>query len=126
MADLADSQTIPGQIPIAINSRYTLTVENFSVQRSRSVAVATGFGGNFAKRKGVPQWTISWEMPPLLSGGYEVPLSVLEGTMTISYWVGAQEYTLDGVDLSGETLSVQMQAGNTSTQFSATALNRTP
>lgn len=123
MPDLADQQMIPGQVPVRINDTYAITIENLSVQGTRSVAVASGFAGNFAKRKGIKQFTFSFDMPPLVVG-YEVPLAVLEQPFKLTYVVGSVEYDLDGCDLSDDSLSVAQQSGNTTSQFRGNALNR--
>ena len=125
MTMLPDQQMIPGQCPISINHQFALTVEDFSVQRSRPVSVATGFAGNFGKRVGVAQYTFSYTMPPL-ANGYEVPLAVLSQPHSITYLVGNQEFTLDGCDLSSDDLTVAMAAGTTGSKFSGNALKRTP
>lgn len=126
MADLAEQQFIPGQIPIAINHTYTTTVENFSVNKTRASAVATGFAGNYAKRTGVPQYTFDFDMPPLATGGQEVPSSVLRVPFTLTYFVGDQQFQLDGCEANDESLTVAMQQGNTTQKFRGNALSRTP
>jgi hypothetical protein len=126
MPDLADQQFIPGQIPILINDKFALTIENFSVQKTRASSVATGFAGNYAKRKGVAQFTFSFDMPPLATGGFEIPLAVLESTFKLSYRIGAQPFDLDGCDVNDEDLAAAMQSGNTTAKFRGNALNRVP
>lgn len=125
MADLAEQQTIPGQVPVLINHTYALTIENLSVQRTRSSSVATGFAGNFAKRTGVYQYSFNFEMPPLATG-WEVPVEVLAAPFTLTYRVGALEYSLDGCEVNDDSLSVAMQQGNTSSTFRGNALQRKP
>jgi hypothetical protein len=125
VADLAEQQTIPGQVPVLINHTYALTIENLSVQRTRSSSVATGFAGNFAKRTGVYQYSLSFEMPPLATG-WEVPVEVLAAPFTLTYRVGALEYSLDGCEVNDDSLSVAMQQGNTQSTFRGNALQRKP
>ncbi len=126
MADLPAQQFIPGQIPVLINHAFSLTIENLGVQRNRASSVATGFSGNFGKRTGVYQYAFSFDMPPLATGGWEVPLTELSSTFTLTYRVGDQEFTLDGCDVNSDDLAVAMQSGNTTTKWSGNALSRTP
>jgi len=120
-----DQQNIPGQVPVLINHTFALTIENFSVHRTRSSAVATGFAGNFAKRKGVFQYSFEFDMPPL-TVGYEVPLAVLEQPFTLTIRPGASEYSYGGCEVNDDDLSVAMQAGSTSSKFRGNAIDRTP
>jgi len=126
MPDLALQQFIPGQVPVLINHTFALTIENLTVQRTRSSSVATGFAGNYAKRKGVYQYAFTFDMPPLATGGFEVPLPVLSETFTLTYRVGDQEFTLNGADVNDDDLNVAMQQGNTTTKFRGNALSRSP
>lgn len=123
---MPDQQRIPGQCPILVNHTFALTIENFSVQRTRSSSVATGFAGNYAKRTGIYQYSFNFDMPPLATGGYEVPLTVLASAHSITYRVGDQEFTLDGCEVNSDDLSVAMAAGNTTSKFTGNALRRSP
>lgn len=125
MAELPPQQIIPGQVPILWNHTFALTIENFSVQATAASSVATGFAGNYATREGVPQYTFSFDMPPLASG-FEIPLSVLKTRGTITYRVGEQEYNLYGAKVNDDDLSVSMQQGNTTSKFRGNALSRDP
>lgn len=126
MPDLALNQFVPGQIPILVNHRFLLTVEDFSVARTRSSSVATGFAGNFAKRTGVYQYSFSFSMPPLATGSFEVSLGELGAPFTLSYRIGAQEFSLVGCEVNDDDLSVAMQAGSTTAKFRGNALSRVP
>jgi len=126
MPDLALQQFIPGQVPILIDHTFALTIENLTVQRTRASSVATGFAGNYAKRTGVYQYTFSFDMPPLATGGFEVPLSVLSKPFTLTYRVGDQEFSLNGAEVNDDDLNVAMQQGNTTSKFRGNALSRTP
>lgn len=122
---LADQQIIPGQVPVLINHTYALTIEDLSVNRTRASAVRTGFAGNFAKSEGVYQYTFNFTMPPLATG-YEVPLATLAAPFSLTYRLGAIEFTLNGCTANDDSLTVAQQAGNTSSQFRGNALSRTP
>ena len=122
---LADQQLIPGQVPVLVNHTFSLTIENLSISRTRSSTVRTGFAGNFAKSKGVYQYTFSFEMPPLVIG-YEIPLAVLAAPFTLTIRPGVNEFSLNGAEVNSDDLKVSMQQGNTSSNFSGNALSRTP
>lgn len=126
MADLPLQQFIPGQVPVLINHTFALTIENFSGQRTRASSVASGFAGNFAKRRGIYQYSVSFDMPPLATGGFEVPLSVLAVPFDLTLRVGDQEFTYNGCEVNDDDLSVTMQTGNTTAKFRGNALSRTP
>ncbi len=125
MADTPDQQMIPGQVAITIAHAYALTIEDLSVKRTRASTVRTGFGGNFAKSRGVYQYTYSFKMPPLMVG-FEVPLLVLAAPHALTYFLGSIEYTLDGCEVNDDSLSISQQSGNTGCDFNGNALKRTP
>jgi hypothetical protein len=125
MPALATQQYIPGQVPILWNHTFVLTIENFSIKASQSSDVATGFAGNFATRDGVPQYSFTFDMPPT-AAGFEVDLSVLKTRGTLTYRIGAQEFTLNGAKVNEDDLSVAMKAGTTTCRMSGNALSRTP
>lgn len=126
MPDLPAHQVIPGQVPVLVNDKFALTIENLTVQRTRPSSVATGFAGNFAKRVGVYQYTFSFDMPPLATGGYEIDLTELSDPFSLSYRIGDQEFRLEGADVNDDDLSVAMAAGNTTSKFRGNALRRIP
>lgn len=126
MPALPNQNFIPGQIPVLVNDKFALTIENLSVQRTRASSVATGFAGNYGKRVGVYQYSFSFDMPPLATGGYEIPLTELQSPFALSYRIGTQEFRLEGCDVNDDDLSVAMQQGNTSSKFRGNALKRVP
>lgn len=125
MSTTPDQSDIPGQVPILINHTFALTIENFSVHRTRASQVATGFAGNYGKRKGVYQYSFEFDMPPTVVG-YEVPLEVLAQPFTLTIRPGAKEFSFFGCEANDDDLSVSMQSGSTSSKFRGNAISRKP
>lgn len=122
---IADQQFIPGQVPVLIEHKFALTVEDLSVTRRQQSAIASGFAGNYARRDGIAQYEFNFSMPPLASG-FEFDPAILTQPFTLTYRLGNVEYNLVAAKCNSDDLAVAMQSGNTTTKWSGNALSRTP
>lgn len=126
MSKLSLATQIPGQVMIRIASKLSFTIENFSVQMMRASEILTTFAGNIGSRDGVPQYSFTFEMPPLRLLGFEVPFAILETRNDWEYLFGTQYVVLVGAQVNSDDLSFAMQQGNTRCNFRGNALKRLP